>query len=434
MPSGAHLQERFLSDTLLAGRVLRERQRTRVVQGAGRCTRGLSDHSIVIVLGDAVARFINFPDVHDALRPELQAEIDFGRDNSSVQPSELRAFVRAFLAQDEIWRDEAEPALLDARKSATRSSPPENAELANAAVYEVKAMAALWSGDWPTASRLALAAAGEIRDPSLAGYRALWTYLAAAWLSESAEEQADATMRSAALDLLRKAHAAARGTPWLREVQPLPADERVLDALDEQAIARAASHGPRTINGAAWATMHSEVLTNLSQTEAKAYERGLVTLGTLVGADSYKPSGDGRTDSAWIWEGHWWLAIEAKSDEGPNAPVSLTTVRQSNDQLKTLEHDRDVSAPDHSAVLIVCPRTLVDPTAAIVAEHFVYLIQPPTLLTLAQDAVAAWKQIRAQGSGLRGDEATGLIRRVMGDYQILPSDVRARLLSDPVHG
>lgn len=434
MPSGAHLQERFLSDTLFAGRVLRERQRTRVVQGAGRCTRGLSDHSIVIVLGDAVARFINLPDVHDALRPELQAEIDFGLDNSSVTQSELLAFVRSFLHQDESWRDEAEPALLDMRRSAIRSSPPENAELANAAGREVKAMAALWSGDWLTASGLALAAAGEIRSPSLAGYRALWTYLAAAWLSEAAEKQADVTMRSAALDLLRKAHAAARGTPWLREVQPLPADERVLDDLDERAVTHAAAHGPRTISGAAWATMYSELLTNLGQTEAKAYERGLVTLGTVLGAESYKPAGDGRTDSAWIWEGQWWLAIEAKSEEGRSGPVSLATVRQSNDQLKTLEHDRGGPAPDRSAVLIVCPRTLVDPTAAIVAEHFLYLIQPPTVLAVAQDAVAAWKQIRAQGSGLGHDEATGLIRRVMSDYHILPSDVRARLLSDPLHG
>lgn len=36
MPTGEHLQERFLSDTLVASRVLRERRRTRVVQGAGR--------------------------------------------------------------------------------------------------------------------------------------------------------------------------------------------------------------------------------------------------------------------------------------------------------------------------------------------------------------------------------------------------------------
>ncbi|NEB06925.1 hypothetical protein G3I78_49130, partial [Streptomyces sp. SID13726] len=46
MPRGAHLQERFISETLAAGRVLRERVRTRVVQGAGRCTRGLDDYSM----------------------------------------------------------------------------------------------------------------------------------------------------------------------------------------------------------------------------------------------------------------------------------------------------------------------------------------------------------------------------------------------------
>lgn len=62
-------------------------------------------------------------------------------------------------------------------------------------------------------------------------------------------------------------------------------------------------------------------------------ERGLVVLGALLGAESYKPVGDGRTDSAWIWPGRWWLAVEAKSEKKPHTLVSHATVRQVNDQL-----------------------------------------------------------------------------------------------------
>jgi hypothetical protein len=121
-------------------------------------------------------------------------------------------------------------------------------------------------------------------------------------------------MRSSSLDLLRKAYAAARSTLWLRETHTLPSHERDLDEFDEAAVDAAAQNGPRATTGAAWAQLHSELLLALDQPDARRYERGLVTLGMLLGADSYKPVGGGRTDCAWIWPGRWWLALEAKSE------------------------------------------------------------------------------------------------------------------------
>jgi hypothetical protein len=85
-------------------------------------------------------------------------------------------------------------------------------------------------------------------------------------------------------------------------------------------------------------------------------------------------------------------------------------------------------------VLVVGRRGLVDPTAAVVAEPFVHLTDPAALLELAQDAVAAWKQIRARGSGLEEAEAVNMVRTIMSGYHILPSDVRARLLANPIQG
>jgi hypothetical protein len=43
LPTASHLQDRFLESKLRASEVLQERIRTRVLQGAGRCTRGPKD-------------------------------------------------------------------------------------------------------------------------------------------------------------------------------------------------------------------------------------------------------------------------------------------------------------------------------------------------------------------------------------------------------
>ncbi len=432
MPRGAHLQERFISETLAAGRVLRERVRTRVVQGAGRCTRGLDDYSMVVVLGDDVTRFLGLPEVLRALRPELQAELDFGFENSE-DPAEMVEFARAFLAQDDAWRTQAEPALIEARNAAQKVVPAEAAELAVAARHEVTATAALWNGDWARASQEALSAAQAIKEQTLSGYRAFWLYLASAWLREEADAKGDAGLLATASDYLRQAHAASRNTSWLREVNALSADDVVLDETDEAAVAAAIANGTLTLDAARWTVLWTGIITGLSQIAADAYESALTGLGRLLGADAYKPSGPARTDSAWIWN-HWWIAVEAKTEEKPDAPVSVATVRQANDQLKTLAHDRGVAVPQDSAVLLVEPRELVDPTAAVIAEPFVYLTGPDQVLALAQDAVEAWKQIRAQAKGMSEPETLALARRLMSTHRILPSDVRARLLTELVHG
>jgi Rad3-related DNA helicase len=64
MPDQDNLQDRFLSEWVKAGAAIAERIRTRVVQGAGRCTRGPNDWAVVIVLGDELTKYL--------LRPETQ--------------------------------------------------------------------------------------------------------------------------------------------------------------------------------------------------------------------------------------------------------------------------------------------------------------------------------------------------------------------------
>lgn len=77
---------------------------------------------------------------------------------------------------------------------------------------------------------------------------------------------------------------------------------------------------------------------------------------------------------------------------------------------------------------------LAESTAAAVAEPFVHITTPAVVLELARDAVAAWKGIRAQAQGLAPQAYRDLLRRVLAEYALLPSDLAARLLSDPLQG
>ena len=52
LPTGTHLQERCLFEEVGASSALRERIRTRLMQGMGRATRSRSDRAVVILTGE----------------------------------------------------------------------------------------------------------------------------------------------------------------------------------------------------------------------------------------------------------------------------------------------------------------------------------------------------------------------------------------------
>lgn len=86
LPTGTHLQDRFLESKLRASEVLHERIRTRVLQGAGRCTRGPKDWAVVVVAGEDLIRFLSRAEVRQSLPVELQAEITLGSNRAKQTP------------------------------------------------------------------------------------------------------------------------------------------------------------------------------------------------------------------------------------------------------------------------------------------------------------------------------------------------------------
>jgi hypothetical protein len=314
VPSASHLQDRFLETKLRAGEVLAERIRTRIIQGAGRCTRGPQDWAVVVVYGQELLRYFSDRDNTGSMPIELQAEIEFGLRASLLSYTNNVALTASALAQDQDWRDHGEPALAEGRRISERVQLPIAAELRDSAPREVDAWNAAWRADWEAAGRAAVRVLEGLTSSASRPYRALWAYLASAWFARAAES-GDAAAAARAADLLKIAHKAAAGTTWLREVEPLPAGAAVVEPADEGAIDLIIERANGSLKSAVKFSGRVQTMLNqLSNREASGYEKGLVQLGVFLGAESFKPSGQGRTDAAWIWP-ELWMAVEAKSEQ-----------------------------------------------------------------------------------------------------------------------
>lgn len=432
VPAASHLQDKFLSGKLRAGEVLAERVRTRIVQGAGRCTRGPRDWAVVAVYGQELLRYLSDPDNVRSMPVELQAEIEFGLAASDTSYSNLVALTNSALEQDEIWRENGEDGIAAYRSSVERIAQPLSAHLAESAPREVVAWQKAWQQDWEAAGRAAVAVLEGLTDRGARSYRALWAYLASTWFSLSAAE-GNAPAAARAVDLLKQAHGAATGAVWLREIQPLPPAEVISDSWDDDAANNvlALVSGPFRGSGK-FGTAAQTMLNQLGQTEAKQYEQGLVELGRFLGADSSKSTHDGNCDAAWVWD-DLWVTIEAKSEQ-TSTSISMDYVRQANTQLDSLAGLRDQEhAPPGSVGVIVAPSQVVVPGAVRMAGEHLHLCTPGEILDLAHAAHRALAAIRA-GVSVNDPGAKAAIQQLLWDHRVLPSQVKERLTGYPIRG
>ncbi len=433
VPTASHLQDRFLSSKLRAGDVLAERIRTRVVQGAGRCTRGPQDWAVVVIEGEGLLRYLSNPDHTQSMPVELQAEIEFGLAASGGSFSNVVALTRSALAQDEDWRQHGEPALADGRARATRSPQPLAGDLAGSAPREVDAWRLAWLGDWEAAGRAAVTVLEGLTAPKARAYRAMWAYFASAWFTKAAAA-GNASAATRAADLLATAHRASPGSVWLREIQTIAANAVENEPCDETAIDNILSLRTGAFRSAATFSSRAQtMLGQLAQDQASPYELGLLELGRLLGAESFKPTGQGQADSAWIWEG-LWISVEAKSEQTTDR-LSMEYVRQANTHLASITHDRGVEDPPTGSVSVISAHSrLIDPNAVPIAAPHLYLTTTDVVLDIAHDAHRAWVAIRASVTG-DADEATRAeIAKILWEHHVLPSQVKERLTPEPIRG
>jgi hypothetical protein len=435
MPDAVSLQEKFLSERAQANAALSERRRTRIVQGAGRCTRGPNDYAVVVVLGSDITRYFSRSENKAALEPELQAEVQFGWDNSKGQDAaDVLSNVRTFLDHGADWRDGGEPFVVEFREEAEKIEPPGAVTLGEASKLEVEAWQLAFSEDWITASQQLEEAARVVGKGGEAtrGYRSLLLYIAGVWLHRGAESEAH---RAHTRQLHRDAgKASPRGT-WLKEMKDLPGVEEVpLTGADAVAINGIVAKLTGQFKPNKIKADLKAVRQGLAQDAAGPYEQALTTLGTFLGANAFKPPGQGRCDSAWLWDTARWLTIEAKSEEHFDGLLPLKDIRQANTQLDQLAADQGAEhAPAGSPTILVSDRLAVAPEHAPVANPNVYLASTEAVSDIAGDVEAVWSDLLAAAAR---HEPLHIFRHhvqdVLTENGCLPSQVLDRLMQDRI--
>jgi hypothetical protein len=214
LPRAANLQERFLMNRMGANLLFNERVQTRVLQAVGRCTRGLNDYSAVVVTGEDLPAYLTDRKRRSYFHPELQAELEFGIDQSTkVDAETILENFEIFLAHGDAW-EEANKGILDARDKANQADFPAMSQLAAAVPHEITWQKALWDGDYAKAYDAARDVLGKLDDAGLRGYRALWHYLAGS-AADLAAANGDKGLEKSARDQFRRAKEASTGITWL---------------------------------------------------------------------------------------------------------------------------------------------------------------------------------------------------------------------------
>ncbi|MFE1830176.1 DEAD/DEAH box helicase family protein [Streptomyces yangpuensis] len=427
-PKGAHLQERFLYESVGAHVVLNERIRTRITQGAGRATRNSADYAAVLMLGRDLLNFC-MPQEHlAAMHPELRAEIAFGLQYSDMPMEDVRENLEHFREQDEDWR-EANQAIRSARDETARAALPGTEHLQAAVPYEVAALDAAWQGEWDRAVEQAKKVIDVLPgSPEIRRYQALWHYLLASWAVMAGRRDGQSHWEALANRHFSDARAAARGTQWLSELTTdagrLLAPPAVAvpqeDPLHAWVIDAIASNPART-SARKYAGYEEALREGLAQTAHKPFEAALNVLGQMVGAETLPATKEqGRPDSVWMFGDHWWIAIEAKSEAEADKDIPAGDVRQALGHLPYAAAQTGRTVPDGSLTLIATSQSGVAKAGTWVADKPLYVVSPQQLQEVAERICEAWDAIRARTEQLAPGAARPLVAELLAKHQALP--------------
>jgi hypothetical protein len=349
LPRAANLQERFLMNRMGANLLFNERVQTRVFQAVGRCTRGLNDYSAVVVTGEDLPAYLTDRKRRGFFHPELQAELEFGIDQSTgVDAQTIVDNFKVFLEHESEW-EEANDNILAARENATQAEFPAIGELAVVVPHEIAWQKALWDEDYAKAYEAAREVLGGLNDARLRGYRVLWHYLAGS-AAELAAADGDAGLEAQARLQFRQAKEAASGIPWLVALArggasvPTPEERHQTTVMLQVERLEAQLLRLGTLHNRAFSAREKEIRDGLQV--GGSFEQAQVLLGEHLGFSSGKRESDASPDP-------WWLVTSrsySKITPTPRATPLSSTPRKPG---------RRVPIPTGCASL--CPAPLTRP-------------------------------------------------------------------------
>ena len=379
LPRAVNLQEHFLITRMGASVLYTERVITRIVQAVGRCTRAATDFAAVVVLDDALNTYLLHRDNRHHLPPELQAELEFGIDQSKgVAKQDFLDNFTSFLNQDSDWK-EADKDIIGIRTDATTKEFPGSACLRKAVKHEIEYQYDLWKKDYERALESARAVLTELTAPELGPYRAFWNYLAGSAAAHAAHE-GKARMQTVAAEYFEAAGKGCLGVSWLVKLPTLVAKQgsagasgqdneliAVVERLERQ-LERLGTANDRSFN-----QRLKRIGKGLRSDDADKFEAAQRLLGETLGYEADNRKDDSAPDP-------WWIATEdlcvvfedhsgAKSAEGE---IGSNKVRQAASHPAWIRKNTPVNKDAEIVPVLVSPRQAISQEATAYAGDTCY--------------------------------------------------------------
>lgn len=325
LPTSTNLQERFFVSRMAANELLNERILTRIVQAMGRCTRSPTDYSAVIVLGEKLVSYLLPEKKRKLLHPELQAELEFGIDQS--KDASLKDFIenlQSFLEQTSDWF-EADKQIIALRDELTKTEPVYITNLQNSVASEIAYQYKILQTDYIGATDEARNVLKELTDPALKGYRALWNYLAgSASLLAGNNELAN--------DFFKNAMKAASSLKWMvtlaksSGVQPSKyIEDNDLNNVVENFEKQLKKYG--STSNRKYDAEEKFILDGVLNGDAKQFEEAQKRLGIFIGFEAGNVESDASPDPWWMLSEKLCVVFEDHS-EGTKEFFDATKARQ----------------------------------------------------------------------------------------------------------
>lgn len=332
LPSATNLQERFLMSRMGANILFNERIQTRVLQAIGRCTRSLADYSAVVISGDELPDYLADKRKRQYLHPDLQAEIFFGIEQSmNTSADDIVENFSTFIENGEAW-EEVNKEIVSSRKTMIRKPFPAMRELENAVKFEIGYQEKLWQKDYEGAFDFSKKVLGELKDPELRGYRALWHYLSgsAAHLAFSVNKAPAYEQKS--LDEFASAKDAAAGISWLvrlaRKISKTPATVtedidlyRQVEKIEAMLVRLGTTHERK------FAQYEKIILEGIVSRDYKKFETAHKVLGDILGFETGNVETEGAPDPWWV-VGDTCIVFEDHSDANEDTELDVKKARQ----------------------------------------------------------------------------------------------------------
>lgn len=393
-PAAIGALERHLREYWKLGPLLRRRERVRLIQGMGRCTRDATDYAVILLLGQSLINTVTAPVVVQGMPGEIQRELKWGIEQSELVRKDKKVLSEMILGllTDKSYRK-------DANESVEEIEIPEikmeSESYDESGKLEVKYSRALWEGNYSVAYKIAREATDTISIPELAGYRAWWFYLATIVASLQSE-------RDSEIDCLRRARATGVNTGFLDYLLREKMGKKSVDVASNKDDQQAEAIWNRLEE---WGWHGSKYFKKITETkegiaalsDPTRYHIGLEGLGQCLGAETMRPTESGTPDVVWIFSDNCFT-FEAKSDKEPDGSLSKRDVQQAKGHPEWLIERRKnlEQIPIHP--IIISPTRRLDPVAKPHAKELHY-VSTDMIIEFSNDVLAMLSELHARLAG-----------------------------------